>query len=111
MSGKAAIYPCGAWLENEMSEFYESGTAPVDYMTTPVISAIVETLEYRNGGGYMSDEMLSAIITAIDNGADSYEGVSANDFAKIESARKMHYYEGFISTIVCPSFSDITPIQ
>ena len=106
MEGKAAFYACGSWLENEMDEFFAKGTAPVSFMKTPVISSIVETLEYRDGENYMSDAMLSAIIDAIDAGATSYEGVSENDFAHIYEARTTYYYENFIDSVVIPTFSD-----
>ena len=106
MDGQAAFYPCGAWLENEMSEFYAPGTAHINYMRTPVISSIVEKLEYRNGSNYMEDSMLSAVIKAIDSGATSYAGVSESDFAKIKEAREMYYYENIIDSAVIPSFSD-----
>jgi len=106
MEGKAAIYPCGTWIENEMSEFFASGTAPVDYMKTPVISSIVEKLEYRNGESYMTDEMLSAIIDAIDSGETSYTGVSDKDFNKIKEARGIYYYENMIDSAVIPAWSD-----
>ena len=106
MEGKAAFYPCGSWIENEMDEFFVSGTAPINFMRTPVISLIVETLEYRDGENYMSDAMLSAIIDAIDAGATSYAGVSENDFAHIYEARTTYYYENFIDSVVIPTFSD-----
>ena len=106
MRGEAAIYPCGGWIENEMDEFFKSGTAPVDFMPTPVISSIVETLEYREGGNYMSDVMLSAVIDAVDAGATEYAGVSKSDFDRIKEARTMYYYENLIDSVVIPSFSN-----
>jgi len=106
MEGKAAFYACGSWIENEMDEFFELGTAPVNFMKTPVISSIVETLEYRDGTNYMSDAMLSQVVAAIDAGATSYAGVSEADFAHIYEARTTYYYENFIDTVVIPTFSD-----
>lgn len=106
MRGEAAFYPCGSWIENEMSEFFASGSAPISFMKTPVISSIVEKLEYREGGAYMSDGKLSQIIDAIDAGATSFEGVTEADFAHIYEARTMYYYENFIDTVVIPTFSD-----
>lgn len=106
MRGEAAIYPCGGWLENEMDEFFKSGTAPVDFMPTPVISSIVETLEYRNSGEYMSDAMLSAVIDAVDSGATEYAGISKADFDRIKEARTMYYYENLIDSVVIPSFAN-----
>lgn len=106
MRGEAAFYPCGSWIENEMDEFFDSGSAPISFMKTPVISSIVEKLEYRDNGNYMSDALLSQIVAAIDEGATSYDGVSEADFAHIYQARTMYYYENFIDTVVIPAFSD-----
>lgn len=87
---KIAIMPNGDWIQREMSVNYSEDEIDVSCMKTPIISSIVETLEYRNGTDYMSDAMLSEVISAIDSGAESYDGVSANDFARLKEARSMY---------------------
>ena len=72
----------------------DGGNTDLDFsalrmMQYPVISSIVEKLEYRDNGEYMSDDMLAAIVKAIDDGAESYDGVSAADFSRIYEARKL----------------------
>ncbi len=89
--GEAMFMPNGDWFENEMRATQAENPYNYDitYMRMPVISAIVEKLSYRNGSDYMSDEMLSDVIKAIDGGETSFSGVSENDFKKIKDARSM----------------------
>lgn len=84
---EGAMMPNGDWFETEMTKTAEKDgiTDTFTFMKTPVISSIVEKLENKQ----MSDATLSAVIDAIDSGAQSYEGVSANDFNKIREARNL----------------------
>lgn len=84
---QGAMMPNGDWFETEMTKTAKNDgiTDQFAFMKTPVISTIVEKLEDKN----MSDETLSAVISAIDSGATSYDGVSAADFAKIKEARSL----------------------
>ncbi len=89
-SNKIAMIPNGDWIQREMSANYSEDEVDIAFMKTPIISSIVETLEYKNGGAYMTDSMLSDVIAAIDQGETSYEGVSANDFARLKEARNLY---------------------
>lgn len=89
--GDAMFMPNGDWFAYEMRSTQAENPYNYDitYMRLPVISSIVEQLTYRNGNEYMSDEMLSEVIAAVDNGEEGYPGVSEGDFAIIKSARRM----------------------
>lgn len=90
-SNKIAMMPNGDWIQREMSANYSDEEVNIEFLKTPVISSIVETLQYRNAdNSFMSDEMLSAVIDAIDNGETAYEGVSPSDFARLTEARKIY---------------------
>jgi len=99
VAGQAGVFmPVGDWLMTEMEGV--SVTQKIRMMKMPVISSIVEKLEYRNGAEYMSDEMLAQVVQAIDNGETTYDGVSANDMTRLIEARNMMYrmtgHEAFI---------------
>ena len=106
---KTAFLYTGSWLENELSPHVEDGTVDEQeygIMKMPVISDIVKTLEYRkDSGDYMDDGMLSDLIAAIDNGATSFEGVSAKDFDRVKEARNMVMAQ-ICSEIVVPKIKD-----
>lgn len=104
LEGDACMMMNGAWLQREMETY--TGNANIQMMKTPVLSAIVEKLEYRDGTNYMSDEMLSAVIAAIDGGATTYEGVSANDMARLIEARGLVYSWTFGHTAWIPTYSN-----
>lgn len=106
--GEGVMMPNGDWFENEMRETAEEN--PYDYditfMRVPVISTIVEKLEYRNGTDYMSDETLATLVDAIDQGKTYDEaktlvtGLTQNDYNKLTEARKVIYknkgHEAFV---------------
>lgn len=81
----SAFISCGDWLEKETYAEIKAAGEPARLLKTPVISSIVEKLEDTS----MTDATLAAVIRAIDAGATSYDGVSANDFARIAEARSM----------------------
>ena len=70
-------------------------------LRTPVMSSIVETLENKE----MTDETLSAVITAVDEGKTSFDGVSAADFAKIREARSIVYSVGSAHVSAIPAYA------
>lgn len=82
---KCAMMINGDWLENEMASYLSVKPQELRMMKLPVISAITETLEDKT----MSDATLSAVIDVIDAGETSYQGVSPNDFKRIQEARNM----------------------
>lgn len=98
-----ALYPCGDWLYNESGNGSDS---VVKMMKTPIISSIVEKLEYRQGSEYMSDEMLSQVISAIDNGETSFSGVSAKDFNRIKEARTIISSNANLQLGFIPAYSN-----
>lgn len=75
----------GNWLENEMKQYLAVKPQDIRMMKMPVISCITEKLEDKQ----MSEIKLRELITAIDNGETSCPGVSENDFARVQEARKM----------------------
>ena len=81
----------GDWLENEMAVYLGYKWADIRLARMPVISSIVEKLEDTS----MTDKELRELITAIDNGATSYAGVSANDFNRVKQARMMAFTNTF----------------
>ena len=101
LQGKSAFLVNGNWLLNE-----NRATANVAMMKMPVISSIVEKLEYRTASnGFMSDSMLSAVIDAVDGGESSYAGVSENDFARIKEARNLMYNNSSMQHVFIPEYS------
>lgn len=73
----------GDWLESEVSMLLANKPQDIRMMKVPMISAIIDKCSTIS-----DDATLSAVIDAIDNGATSYDGVSAEDFARIADARK-----------------------
>lgn len=73
---------------------------------TPVISSLVKTLENKS----MTDETLSAVIDAIDEGKSSYAGVSEKDFTRISEARRMVYSATFDHCCAIPAKSKNKPL-
>lgn len=102
-NGAGVFMPNGDWFLNEMAG-QGSDDSVITFMKTPVISSIVEKLQYRNGTEYMSDEMLAEVVKAVDAGATEYAGVSAQDFARIKEARNMAYPLGGHGAYI-PSYS------
>lgn len=106
---KTAFLFIGSWYEKEIEPLIKDGLIEADQtygiMRAPVVSSLVEYLDYRNGSAYMSDNMLAAVIQTIDEGGTSYEGVSEKDFARIKEARKMAVSQ-ISSDIVVPKIKD-----
>ena len=81
----SAFLSCGDWYEKETYSEVMTNGQPIRFMRTPVISSITEKLEDSD----MDDATLASVIRAIDDGADSYEGVSSGDFDLLREARMM----------------------
>lgn len=77
--GRACMYVCGDWLEREMENTTEY-KSEFRMMRTPVISALGTKLG-------ITDEVLSNVIEAVDNGETALEGVSEDIFSQIKQAR------------------------
>lgn len=80
---QVAFMANGDWLESEVSVLLANKPQDIRMIKVPMISAIIDKCDTIS-----DDATLSAVITAIDDGATSYEGVSAEDFARIADARK-----------------------
>ncbi len=103
---ESAMMVNGQWLENEVQSYLMTKPQDLVMIKTPVISSIVKTLENKN----MTDATLSAVIAAVDAGKESYEGVSAKDFAKIAEARRMVYSATFDHCCAIPAKSRNKPL-
>ncbi len=92
LNGEYAITQCADWFDSEMKDIretmqerYEAGVpgvkepAEILVMLTPIISAIVKQLKFRNGGDYMTDEQLSFLVECIDE--EKEYNVAKADFA------------------------------
>ena len=96
LNGNGLFYVCGDWFDMEMSSMRadiieQNGWAyTIKQMRTPIVSAIVNKLTYRDGSGNrMSNEMLSQLIKAIEEGKDSYDGVSEGECEYVKAAREV----------------------
>ncbi len=94
--GNALFMSNGDWVDNELKMLRdgminEEGKTPdtVKLMPAPVISAI-----RTKTPSITSDEMLSAVVKAIDEGKTEYEGVDVADFAIVKEAREVVYSIG-----------------
>ncbi len=83
---KVAFMVNGDWLENEMASALLSNPQDIAMMRAPVVSELIEKLSTVN-----SEATLSAVVKAVDEGKTSYDGVSAEDFARVKEARLMVY--------------------
>lgn len=107
LQGNGVFHANGDWFDNEMSSIREEiktkqGVSyDIRMLRTPVVSSIVETLENKE----MTDETLSAVIAAVDEGKTSYEGVSAADFARIREARSIVYSVGSAHVSAIPAYA------
>ncbi len=106
LMGKGIFQANGDWFEREMKTT-RAGLVNRGYdyeiklMKTPVISAIINKTP-----SITNDEMLSAVISAIDEGATEYTGVTAADFNIIKDARSVVVSEASRHGAVIPVYSD-----
>ncbi len=102
--GEGIFMPNGDWFENEMRSTQQENPYDYDisYMKMPVISSIVETLEYEA----MTDDELDTVIKSVDANEDydtakaKVSALTENDYARITEARNIMYtvegHEAFI---------------
>ena len=106
VKGEGMFMACGDWFDMEMKELIadivdNGGKAyNVQMMKTPVISAIIDRLTTVK-----DDATLSKVVKAVDGGAESFEGVSAEDFKIIKEARNILYSVGNYHTAVIPEYA------
>lgn len=96
---EVAFMVSGDWFENEMLAYLTQKPQNIRMMRPPVISSITDNLETVK-----TDQLLSDVIDAIDNGETSYANVSEEDFAKIKTARLMAYTATPNYPICVPSY-------
>jgi hypothetical protein len=91
----------GSWMLTEaediirkIEETYGHGALDIRMMKTPVNSAIINKCSSIH-----DDETLSAVITAIDEGYEYYDGVTDEDFAIIYEARNLVSTTGYNAII------------
>lgn len=103
LDGDTAMMVNGDWAVNELLKsgaYTREETADIAFMPTPIISSVVEKMElYTHGSKEYStltnaekeayEAKLTAIIDAVDSGAEKPEGVSQADFDKIAEARSI----------------------
>lgn len=83
LQGRACMYITGDWLEREM----EGTTAykpNLQMVKTPIISDLGDKLG-------ITDAQLASLVSAIDNGESSLEGISADVFKTVKDARAITY--------------------
>ena len=106
VKGEGMFMACGDWFDMEMKELIEDIVASegkvcnVQMMKTPVISAIINRLTTVK-----DDATLSKVVKAVDGGAESFEGVSEEDFKIIKEARNILYSVGNYHTAVIPEYA------
>ena len=116
LMGQGLMMMNGDWFNCEMSELAdEYRSRGYDYvigaMRTPVISAIVNktpsVVATATAQGKTNDQILSMIISEIDNGATSsaIQGVTQADFDIIRAARGAIYSGGVSSQTVVPAYA------
>lgn len=107
LQGLAAFNMNGDWFAYEMSGVKENmiknGKTPanIKMMRMPILSSIIEKTP-----SIKDDATLSAVVSAIDNGEKSYEGVTEKDFAKIKEAREVIYSIGPLHNVAIPSYAN-----
>lgn len=70
LTGKAAFYVCGAWLQTEMEKNYGEQAKKMRMVTAPIISELGVKIGL-GGTVAQSDPILSAIVKGIDEGKDN----------------------------------------
>lgn len=111
LQGNGLFYVCGDWYDKEMASIRKDIIAEkgwsytIKQMRTPIISSIVNKLTYRKDGDRMSDETLSALVKAIDEGATSFEGVNERDFNYVKAAREVVHSVGAGHQAIIPEYA------
>ncbi len=110
LQGKALFCVNGSWLENEMKANYPN--ANVDFIKTPVVSAIVDRLSFASNDATADDAKLKEVIKYVDavDAGESPEkpaGVSDADIKIVTEARHYSYMAGGVDhRAYVPAYSD-----
>lgn len=83
----------GAWIELEMGSNYPD--VNIEFIKTPVISALVKKLSFYDASATDNDEKLSAIVKYVDENESGYAGkptfAADSDIDVVREARKFNY--------------------
>ncbi len=132
LKGEYAMTSCADWFDTEMKLHREEmikevedgvpgAQMPADLLVlqTPIISAIVKQLKFRNGGEFMSDAQLSFLVECIDERKDyntakadfatAYPGaeeLKKADYTRLLEARSIYNMGAMGHTACIPSVSN-----
>lgn len=101
IGAEIAMMVNGGWMENELKNSEDELNDNVEVMKTPVVSSIIKKCDTIN-----DDATLAAVIDAIDRNKTSYEGVSAEDFELIRTARGVEVTNAPGLEMCIPKYSD-----
>lgn len=109
IQGRACMYVCGDWLEREMEQS-TSYSSNMRMIRVPVLSAMSEKIENTYGVSLgndvqSKDKKLADIVTAIDDGKTSFDGLSDEVFALLKEIRGYTYTLGNASYGFIPECS------
>lgn len=83
----------GAWIEIEMGSNYPD--VNIEFIKTPVISALAKKLSFYSESATDNDQKLSQIVKFVDQNASGYNGkpdfATENDVDIVRAARKINY--------------------
>lgn len=83
----------GAWIELEMGSNYPN--ANIEFIKTPVISALAKKLSFYNAAATDNDQKLSAIVKFVDENESGYAGkpdfATEADVDRVREARNFNY--------------------
>lgn len=101
----------GAWIENEMGSV--GGNVRIDYIKTPVISALANKLSFKNDAD--KDDKLAELVKYADDTATGYEGkpsfATNDDVDTVRKARKRSYVgQGSSHVLAGASYSPNTEL-
>lgn len=103
----------GSWLEIEMGASYPN--VRVDYIATPIVSALAKKLSFYNEAASDNDAKLRELVKYVDSTASGYENkpsfATENDVDTVRDARKFSYAcQGGEHTLVGSSYSTKTDL-
>lgn len=109
IQGDGLMQANGTWFDNEMKTVsaQEGANAEIRLMPSLIISDIIDVVPDKS---IADDAELSALVRAIDNGATSFEGVTAKDFERVKEAYDLYNPGEAFAPIVIPSYSDATEL-
>ena len=101
----------GAWIELEMGSNYPD--VNIEFIKTPVISALAKKLSFYQASATDNDEKLSAIVKYVDENESGYAGkpsfATDNDVDIVREARKYNYNsQSGAHVLAASSYSDKT---